>query len=132
MSSFHDFLTWFDGWSENIEGQPSEKQWARLCAKVADVRAVQPAPEPAAIRVQAPVVASHADDEIEPEMERRERPLKVVRKVDPRIGWRAKFLGTLMEIGYDQDSANEMMPANFDPASDPAGAARAAHSGFSN
>lgn len=33
-----DFLSWFDGFSENIETAPNEKQWARVKERIAKIR----------------------------------------------------------------------------------------------
>jgi hypothetical protein len=127
--SFHDFLTWFDGWSENIEGQPTPKQWTRLCEKVSSIRSSQPLPAAPQVQVSDTPPSSGDVADFEAGIPRRERPAKIAKKVDPGIQWRARFAATLVEIGYDHESVSEMMPASFDPASDAASAARAAHAG---
>lgn len=55
MSSLPEFLAWFDGFSENIEGAPTEKQWTRIKERIARL-----APSEALSTLQprtAPVVA---------------------------------------------------------------------------
>lgn len=32
-----EFKAWFEGFSENISGSPSKKQWERICARVAEI-----------------------------------------------------------------------------------------------
>lgn len=59
MSDLRDFLNWFDGFSENIEAAPSEKQWAKIKDRIkalqaAPVDAYNPRP------TEAPTVAKPA------------------------------------------------------------------------
>lgn len=37
MTDLKRFLAWFDGYSENIEGAPSEKQWARIKEEIGKI-----------------------------------------------------------------------------------------------
>lgn len=93
MSTFHDFLVWFDGWSENIEGQPSSKQWERLKAKVSEVRNVEPVPSAVPLVPQA---ANHSE------------PTGLKTPTTERE-WRTRFLGVLVETaGMDMESAGEV------------------------
>lgn len=32
-----EFKAWFEGFTENIDGRPSEKQWARICKRMKDI-----------------------------------------------------------------------------------------------
>lgn len=137
MSTFHDFLTWFDGWSENIEETPSARQWERLRQKIDEVReaAAPPAMEPP--RVQSTVhLISTANDPGGAGTGRQPSRPKVVKQADPRTAWITRYKATLMDLGYDAESAHEMMPRGgigaIDPASDPVAAARAAHAGMAN
>lgn len=91
MSTFHDFLVWFDGWAENIEERPTEKQWQRLRDKVSKIAAAEPA-QPVH-EVSAPAAPKPAPD-LKPQNE---------------MQWRSAFMGALCEdFGYDPESAAEM------------------------
>lgn len=136
-TAFHDFLTWFDGWSENIETVPTERQWGRLKEKLAEVRAAGPAPAAAAVIVAERNGVQTAPglppvDEGGPIRPRKE---KTATPVPVRATWLAKFKGHLMDqYGYDPESAQEMVPpmGQIDPASDPVAAANAAHRRLEN
>lgn len=39
MTTLREFLCWFEGISENIEGAPTEKQWARISQKLSELKA---------------------------------------------------------------------------------------------
>lgn len=32
-----EFKSWFEGFTEGLEGQPSKKQWERICKRVAEI-----------------------------------------------------------------------------------------------
>ena len=91
MSGFHDFLTWFDGWSENIETQPTEKQWIRLRAKVAEVRNAEPAPQQVFIPGQVLQVSPPPP------------PVK------NEAWWRAQFMEKVLEMGWDPESGHDAL-----------------------
>jgi hypothetical protein len=101
MNNLHDFLTWFDGWSENIEKQPNDKQWARLCAKVAEVRKAEPVPVAVPLVPPAgwPAVAPVAPPE----------PVGLKKPSNERE-WVAQFKAALMEdMGMDLESAGDVL-----------------------
>lgn len=118
-NAFHDFLVWFDGWSENIYEQPSPQQWERLKAKVASIAASSMPPT----REQMAALGGAEGGD------RPERPAKVVAQANPKATWLTSFKRQLIEIGYDPESADEMAPAlaAIDASSDPVAAAKAAH-----
>jgi len=111
--SWRDFQIWFEGFSENIEGSPSEKQWERVCKRIADVSGGPDVPAP----VQAVVPAA-------PPAEPKQKRLTLTQ-------WRKQFIETLMDeqFGYDPDTAREMLPGKIDTSIDPAVAARMEHAG---
>lgn len=99
MSTFHDFLVWFDGWSENIEKQPNEKQWKRLCAKVAEMRAVEPVPAavPSVPPHGWPAVPAQSTQPAAPKQPSNERE------------WMSQFKAHLVEeSGMDPESAGDV------------------------
>lgn len=85
--NFHDFRNWFDGFVENIEGAPTEAQWQRLLARMAEV--TETAPTPVIVQQQAPPP--------EPKKPATEK------------AWRAQFIAALIEKGYDKESAEESL-----------------------
>lgn len=121
MSTFHDFLVWFDGWSENIEGQPTAKQWDRLRAKVGEVRAVEPENLPTVYAGPAPAPQPTAELVVKNEMQ-----------------WQSVFMGALCEMGYDPESAREMFASykgereTIDITANAAAAARTMHAADAN
>ena len=42
MTSLPEFFAWLDGYCENIERAPSEKQWKRVIGKINEVRGLPP------------------------------------------------------------------------------------------
>ena len=40
MNDLRDFLNWFDGFAENINKQPSPKQWTKIKERVAGLQSV--------------------------------------------------------------------------------------------
>ena len=42
--TFNEFKHWMDGYSEGIEGSPTEKQWERIQAQIKEVCEAKPAP----------------------------------------------------------------------------------------
>ena len=49
MSDLRDFLNWFDGFAENIDKTPSQKQWGKIKERVTALRSAKPADEATAI-----------------------------------------------------------------------------------
>lgn len=112
MSALRDFRIWFDGWVENIEQCPTQKQWERLRDRILALdTTAQPEPQQAVIAPVAPHTPA---------------PTKAT--------WITRFKATLIDRGYDPESANEMMPKldSIDPDSDPIAAANRAHQGMSH
>lgn len=54
----NEFKAWFDGFSESIDGAPSEKQWARMKARVAEIDGV-PITYPVFVDRYAPYIRHH-------------------------------------------------------------------------
>lgn len=113
MSTFHDFLVWFDGWAENIDGTPTEKQWTRLKAKVAEVRSATPQPAAVIVHERNGVQTAGPLPPAEP------------RKPTNLREWKAEFTGRLIEQGVDLESARDILDGyceempNIDITTDP-------------
>lgn len=88
MADVKEFLSWFSGFAENIEGAPTEKQWERVKAKIAElevpVYAGAPFPPPPVVTPPAPLA----------------KPTNATQ-------WRAQYQGALIELGADMESAKE-------------------------
>lgn len=113
MTAFcwRDFQIWFEGFSENIENAPSGKQWTRIKEQIARVDGGSSAPAPIP---SAPVQETAAPD---PKPKRRTVAM-----------WQQEFVKHLVdELGYDPESAREMVPPKIDTTIDPASAARTVH-----
>ena len=89
MNPLHDFLTWFDGWAENIDKAPTAKQWERTKAKVEQTRAIAPG----AVSQVSPAAAP--------------APPPPPAKPTTPTAWKAQYQGALMELGLDPESAKE-------------------------
>ena len=106
MADICSFLSWFDGFAENIKKQPTPEQWARIKSKVLDLEA---APEP---RAAAPAAPAAPALPVKPRNERE---------------WRVLCEMALQEEGCDPATAGELMVGiTPDMAMDPYIAARAA------
>ena len=66
MSSLPEFLAWFDGFSENIEGAPNAKQWERIKARIGKLSVPEVLstlqPQPRTAPVVAQIMAAAAPD----------------------------------------------------------------------
>ncbi len=103
------FLDWFEGYAENIDKCPTEKQWQRIVSKIADL---QSAPDEA-------VVANHATSE-------------PVGGAGTTAWWKNQVLAALEEQGYDPESAREVMAMiPIDLNADPQAVAARAAQGMS-
>jgi len=96
--SLRDFLNWFEGFSDNIEKAPTERQWGKIVAKIADLRSA-PADEA--------VVAQSATTE-------------PIGGAGTTAWWKSQVLAALEEQGYDPESAREVLASitvdlNADP-----------------
>lgn len=107
MSSLRRFLDWFEGFNENIEEQPTPKQWERIKAKVEDLYAnVGEEPEPGMIAAHVP---------------------QAPKKPETPAQWKSAAKAFLIEHGFDPESADDIL-ANVpvDLSVDPAIVARSA------
>lgn len=111
--SWRDFQIWFEGFSENIEGSPSDTQWRRVCKRIAEVGSGPEAAAPVAVQAVAPAAP----------------PVEAKPKRPTIAQWRRQFIDEMQELGYDPETAKEMMPPKIDTAIDPAAAARMEHAG---
>lgn len=87
------FLAWFEGFSENIEGAPTEKQWDRLKQKLAQLEpetSFQPVSTPKRAPAQVPHVAPPAAPVTA------EAPIKTVTKKAKAESFRNAVIGLLM------------------------------------
>lgn len=41
-----EFKAWFEGFTENLNGQPNQKQWARIKSKIAEIKDAPPTSYP--------------------------------------------------------------------------------------
>lgn len=94
MNALRDFLNWFDGFQENIETAPSEKQWGRVRERIEALRAADaasPSPPVPPIPQAALVPTSNPT---------------------PRTSeiWLAAAKKALEDMGCDPDTAREMLP----------------------
>jgi truncated hemoglobin YjbI len=109
MSDLPTFLAWFSGFAENIKTKPTAEQWARIVEKIEGIDPASSIPPMSLSQATAMVTA--------PE------PYKPTNATS----WRALFTATLMEMGFDDDSAKEMAArAHPDLSIDAAAAARSA------
>lgn len=109
--SLRDFLNWFSGFSENIDGAPNEKQWGRITAKIAELQASGHEPE-----VHAAVSAALSEP---------------VGGAGTTEWWKKQVALALEEEGYDPESAREALSTiPVDLNADPAAVARRAAQGM--
>ena len=87
--SLRDFMNWFEGFSENIEDAPTPKQWEKIKDRLS---LLKDCGEAQFITVPVPG------------------------ELDPNVGgthttaiWRKKVKASLEELGYDPDSAMEVL-----------------------
>jgi hypothetical protein len=107
IKAVNAFLDWFDGWSENIEGQPSAKQWDRLKSRIMEIPRLDDAPS-AAHTAMAAVTAA-----IEPGT-----MLANGRAFMDERSWRAGIKDELEAMGCDQAvlmSSQEPYDGRVDP-----------------
>lgn len=108
MNNLRDFLNWFSGYAENVKKQPTPSQWARIKEKVRVLEQMADA-EPEV--VAAPVAAS--------------KPPRMAKPTNERE-WKSQYIGALVELGFDTDSAKEFAATvDVDLGKEPAVAARA-------
>ena len=96
------FLAWFAGWQENIEVQPNAVQWKRLCDRIEDLEkktSAWSASAPAAVASTGSIVV-HAPAPSAP------GTLQLSRT---KTEWGARYQATLIEGGFDDESAREML-----------------------
>lgn len=91
MNHIAKFLSWFEGFAENIKAKPDAEQWQRVKDKVAELAQLATQPE-----------AVHAGYPFPPPPE----PPKPVKPSTP-TQWKAMYQGRLIELGVDMDSAKE-------------------------
>jgi hypothetical protein len=87
LRDFHEFLLWFDGYCENIEAAPTDKQWARIKAAVDSIR------EPAAAQPPAPTGIPNPPPAADPGMLKRLADLKAAGKSAAAPGGQAMSAG---------------------------------------
>lgn len=136
MSQLHDFLTWFDGWAENIPAKgPNAKQWGRLKSKVDDMRKVDASA--ASIVSTVTMRPGHEATDTADEADPQSKPRPAKPKAWTKQAWEGAFVKAMESKGYDADSAKEVMADLFkgtawSPHLDPATAAAQAASAMMN
>lgn len=82
MIDLRQFMSWFEGYSENIEDAPTPKQWARIKARIAEIDPASTATtqEAKPVLIAPPVVS----------------PPQVVSLDAKRASWLAEFEATLL------------------------------------
>jgi hypothetical protein len=55
MTELRDFLNWFDGFAENIDKTPNQKQWDKIKQRVAELKAVPSTSSDAAVNTVQPL-----------------------------------------------------------------------------
>jgi truncated hemoglobin YjbI len=104
MTTLAHFLSWFEGFAENVENSPTASQWERIKAKIADITDDEPASA-------APSQAS-----------KRRAPVPI--KIETRSQWIGAYKAAMMEQGIDYESASEILNGReIDIAMDPVAAA---------
>lgn len=104
MTTLAHFLSWFEGFSENVDIAPTAAQWERIKAKIADITEDDPG---SAVPVQG---------------SKRRVPVPI--KIETRPQWIGAYKAAMMEQGIDHESATEILNGReIDIAMDPVVAA---------
>lgn len=117
MDALKSFLDWFEGFSDNIEEQPSKAQWdkvkgriARLGEEVVAAPHVSPVAVDAHVRngavvaaTAAPVVSLNPSPPAAPVDDTNLAQLYLVDEKRAKKLWRERFEKKLMEIGINVD-----------------------------
>lgn len=114
------FFAWFQGYTEDIDGAPSERQWKRIKGQIDELaKVIQGAPV-AAPAIGGTIPLSHA---VEPAPKPKPKPTNISE-------WLLQYKEALVELGLDEESAvdfteeyGEDNPPNI--ALDPAAEAKA-------
>lgn len=107
--SLRRFLDWFEGYAENIDKCPNDKQWQRIVSKITEL---QSAPQESAAVEQA---------QAEP-----------IGGAGTTAWWKKQVLAELEEQGYDPESAKEVLAMiPIDLNADPQAVAARAAQGMS-
>lgn len=99
------FLAWFEGFAENIDEAPTEKQWGRIKERI---KQLQSAP---------------AGYSLSPTPEQTKAPTKVVAKPNTPSEWLDQYVTKLNNLGVDNETAADFaadIPMPVDMAKDPA------------
>lgn len=117
------FLAWFEGFAENIEKQPSVKQWARIREEIGKLHETTAAPVVLAEGGKAEKAAVVLSVAAEP------APLAIPQT---QKEWFDGYIAAMERLGWDAESALEMRGSgsdgvSFDPTEDPKAAAQRMH-----
>ena len=105
MSDLAHFLSWFEGYAENIEEAPTAKQWGRIREKIEALSARKATAETSA-------AAALPKSAAEP-------------RVHTKASWIAAYKAEMIDRGIDPDSAAEILEGDpIDTESDPVQRAR--------
>ena len=97
MSDLPSFLAWFEGYAENINGRPTQKQWDRIVSKIKAIRAP-------VMRAEAPVMRSAAPAQEEvPDPFAKPPPREPANEEE----WMTQYIEALVDCGLDEDSAKD-------------------------
>lgn len=98
------FLAWFEGFAENIDEAPTEKQWGRIKERI---KQLQSAP---------------AGYPFPPPPEQAEAPAKIVAKPKTPSEWLDQYVTKLNNLGVDNETAADFasdLPKPVDMSLDP-------------
>lgn len=115
MSEIRSFLDWFDGFAENLNKQPTPKQWQRVVERINQLR--QFAPESTK---EIPEAARRAAEEAQKMTASAKRD---VSKPRTEKEWLQRYQDALGDLGVDPESAkdfaDQMKQMGVDIARDP-------------
>jgi hypothetical protein len=116
MSALRDFLSWFEGFSENLEKAPNAKQWEKVKERILALKDAPEATAAAPVRLPAPPgngAAEHPARALPADVDPDPRGTTVVAK------WREKVRQGLLEVYDERDATEELAKIPVDLNSTP-------------
>lgn len=96
MSSVQSFLDWFEGFAENIDGAPTDKQWGRVVERIKRLTVDHHQPQ---VQAMQPTIAAQPQTQIS--------NANVLPSTPEQ--WCERFMTEMMEHGIDPESAAEYL-----------------------
>lgn len=103
MSDLPSFLAWFEGYAENINGRPTQKQWDRVVTKIKAIRAPVMREEAPVTRSVAPAPSAALAQDQAPDPFAKPPPSEPATEEE----WIAQYIEALVDLGLDEDSAKD-------------------------